>query len=289
MVPFPISYDSEEQLKIAKEFYKLNMRKRKKSKEQEISNWCEKNLVDVDGKSYSYMDIVCALPSEINNIVKYIDNSKIICENNHALKYIVDSLYVNMRKEARLFLFKYVNSKACPYCNRNYVYVDNRIKACDFDHIYPKSKYPILAASFFNLVPSCPICNRYKGDEVLSFKPYNNYSYEKVPHFSIKLLDVNYQSNEESIQISFDSNYFSDEIDKLKLLELYNSHKEIVQQVFEIRQRYYNGEIKDMVDNFNLDKEKIKKLLLKIPASPDEFSKDIFSKLRYETWWFCKE
>jgi hypothetical protein len=29
----------------------------------------------------------------------------------------------------------------------------------EIDHFYPKDKYPFLAVSFFNLIPSCLTCN----------------------------------------------------------------------------------------------------------------------------------
>lgn len=51
----------------------------------------------------------------------------------------------------------------CVYCGRSYTstivdYGENVIRPT-FDHYYPKSEYPLLALSFFNLVPSCYYCN----------------------------------------------------------------------------------------------------------------------------------
>ncbi|OQP45406.1 hypothetical protein [Niastella populi] len=52
----------------------------------------------------------------------------------------------------------------CPYCNRNYTVTvgekSNKIARPDFDHFYPDKQYPLLALSFYNLIPSCLICNR---------------------------------------------------------------------------------------------------------------------------------
>lgn len=56
--------------------------------------------------------------------------------------------------------------KVCPYCNRMYtttLYGKKRIRP-DFDHFYPKSRYPYLAVSLFNLIPTCNICNKAKFD-----------------------------------------------------------------------------------------------------------------------------
>lgn len=52
----------------------------------------------------------------------------------------------------------------CPYCNRNYITTIGNDKTkfvrADIDHFLPKSKYPYLRLSFFNLIPCCVICNR---------------------------------------------------------------------------------------------------------------------------------
>ncbi|OWK70319.1 hypothetical protein [Pedobacter sp. AJM] len=64
----------------------------------------------------------------------------------------------------------------CPYCNRMYTItvfqppiptvlrkddpIDTRkVIRPEFDHFYSKARYPFLALSFFNLVPSCTVCN----------------------------------------------------------------------------------------------------------------------------------
>ncbi|HWK07390.1 MAG TPA: hypothetical protein VNS58_27345 [Puia sp.] len=61
-------------------------------------------------------------------------------------------------------LAKKLNVNVCPYCNRNYTVTvsegGKRTVRPDFDHFFPKKEYPLLALSFYNLVPSCLICNR---------------------------------------------------------------------------------------------------------------------------------
>lgn len=46
--------------------------------------------------------------------------------------------------------------KVCPYCNRSYVhpyYSSGGKTRADIDHFLPKSQYPYLALSFYNLIP----------------------------------------------------------------------------------------------------------------------------------------
>lgn len=64
------------------------------------------------------------------------------------------------------WLQRQLGVKVCPYCNRMYtttLFGENKIRP-DFDHFYPKSKYPYLAVSLFNLIPSCSMCNKKKGN-----------------------------------------------------------------------------------------------------------------------------
>jgi hypothetical protein len=53
----------------------------------------------------------------------------------------------------------------CPYCNINFANTIHRVKAKKLvlrpplDHFLAYSKYPFVALSFYNLIPSCWICN----------------------------------------------------------------------------------------------------------------------------------
>jgi hypothetical protein len=61
-----------------------------------------------------------------------------------------------------------LNINVCPYCNRQYTTTispddTNNKTRPQFDHFSPKSIYPILQLSLYNLVPSCPTCNQMKS------------------------------------------------------------------------------------------------------------------------------
>lgn len=53
--------------------------------------------------------------------------------------------------------------RVCPYCNRQYITSfyknDHKVTTADVDHYYPKTQYPLLSMNFFNLIPSCSVCN----------------------------------------------------------------------------------------------------------------------------------
>ncbi len=57
-------------------------------------------------------------------------------------------------------LYKEINIKVCPYCNLRDIslYESHNIsKRGHLDHFYSKAKYPYLALSLYNLIPSCEV------------------------------------------------------------------------------------------------------------------------------------
>jgi hypothetical protein len=57
-----------------------------------------------------------------------------------------------------------IGLNVCPYCNRNYITsVKNdkgeKIIGPTLDHFLPQHSHPLLRISFYNLIPSCTICN----------------------------------------------------------------------------------------------------------------------------------
>lgn len=79
---------------------------------------------------------------------------------------------------------KYVKKlgiKSCVYCNAQYAISAKRGKTdagyryratFTIDHYWPKSKYPYLATSFFNLYPACATCNQTKSTRDPIFELY---------------------------------------------------------------------------------------------------------------------
>lgn len=54
--------------------------------------------------------------------------------------------------------------RVCPYCGMEIIKPTDRTKK-QIDHFFPKSKFPFLALSYYNLIPSCETCNelQHKG------------------------------------------------------------------------------------------------------------------------------
>lgn len=87
----------------------------------------------------------------------------IIVEDFH---FICDKIFVEDLYENVLDKEKFVSElglEICPYCGEQTIRVhrkpDGTVIKPHLDHFLPKSKYPFLAMSFFNLIPSCVRCN----------------------------------------------------------------------------------------------------------------------------------
>jgi hypothetical protein len=132
-----------------------------------------------------------------------------------AVKNFFENKYENFRKNPKgYWLASHLNVRVCSYCNREYTFhyitEDKKPKILyDFDHFFDKGTYPYLALSFYNLVPSCSICNsRFKHSEKFTltknFHPYLS-GFEKEVIFSIRLRskkDIENYLEEQNIKVT---------------------------------------------------------------------------------------
>lgn len=82
---------------------------------------------------------------------------------NKSLKVLMDYLYsstfkspIFKLKDHYQQLYKEMPYKICPFCG---VEMMHKTYQEDYDHIAPKSKYPLIAISLKNLAPTCHQCN----------------------------------------------------------------------------------------------------------------------------------
>ena len=96
---------------------------------------------------------------------------------------IVDIMhYENDVRPVMIPIIEALGIKACVYCNVQYALTINHSKGLfELDHRYPKSEYPFLCTSFYNLQPSCPTCNHGKRTATSDFGLYTNDKSELKP------------------------------------------------------------------------------------------------------------
>jgi len=175
--------------------------------------------------------------------------------------------------------------KTCPYCNRNYTFVvdeDSGKLRPEIDHFYPKSIYPFLAMSFYNLIPSCPICNHTKSNkDRLDLKnPYDikneDFKFTYIPT-SVDFSNIeNKKYDLDDFDIELDGNQANIEVFKLE--ELYKQHKDIVLELL-IKKAYYPKSYIEELKSFDFSEDEIYRYLLGNYKKDEDLHKRPLSKL----------
>lgn len=175
--------------------------------------------------------------------------------------------------------------KTCPYCNRNYTFVvdeENGKLRPEIDHFYPKSLYPFLAMSFYNLIPSCQICNHTKSNTLKDEleNPYditpNSYKFTYIPKNIDFTLVENNKYNFDNFEINIVGK--KDNLELFKLNELYKQHKDIVLELF-IKKVYYPKSYIKELEDFGFSQDEIYRYLLCNYQKDEDLHKRPLSKL----------
>lgn len=197
--------------------------------------------------------LIIARPESLTGIIAFTKSRYGgFLTKKHPSNIILNNLFVkSCYDDTKIFskhdFIKTINIETCPYCNRNYIYYLSKNKEIkpEIDHFFPKSKYPFLAMSFYNLIPSCQTCNGFgakeEKDPLLNglINPYllNNsdfsFSFEPISSKIIStLLDKN------SIKVKIKKN-IPGHLDVFKLIDLYELHSDhVVELIFKSKIKY---------------------------------------------------
>jgi hypothetical protein len=201
---------------------------------------------------------------------------------NKKIKSILSDIFINFYDKEwdkidiynrYTFVIKH-NLKTCPYCNMGYILVSQKDEnnknglRPEIDHFFPKSKYPYLAMSFYNLIPSCQVCNHTKSnkdtyiDKLLS--PYEidsttfklTYIPKNMDFLQIKKRKYNFNSFDIKFKKidTHSNNYF-------KLDKLYEQHKDVVLELLIKKTIYSKSYIKELKQNFHFTDDEIYRFL----------------------------
>lgn len=251
---------------------------------------------------YSIADILGAKPQKLDEIARWFDYLEDTKKSK--FKYIKNE-YENFKTKKKEYnaydLAKALDVNVCPYCNRNYTFtvIDEELAAKqgeitrpEFDHFYGKDKYPILALSFYNLIPSCHICNStMKGKAEFGIHthiyPYEDSMNERAK-FVLTLKNVDFYSAVSGIDIELKPNTPDDEkatnsIKAFKLNELYERHKDIALELIQKAEMYNDSYIDELMRNYEgtlfKNREDLLRLVFGGYITDEEISKRPLSKL----------
>lgn len=198
-------------------------------------------------------------------------------------------------KKRAFELSKNIGTQTCCYCNRQYTFTVEhkhliqdkkgkwltkdaknkyeRIARPAFDHWFPKSEYPLLSLSLYNLIPSCHICNSSaKGSAPVNLRDYIHPYVHRQGHPDIKFKAVPSVLSDTKWTIEIERPDGSPEDNTIKLFcldDIYKLHDPLeVKDIMDFKDNYPDGYISDLMKR--LENESITKSLTK---------KDIFHML----------
>lgn len=179
----------------------------------------------------------------------------------------------------------------CIYCNRLYtttVITDKkskkRIIRPTLDHWYSQEIYPILALSFYNLIPSCSPCNT-------SVKHRMNFNLRNTihPYVDQKItadyqLVSTYDRTLNTFKITVDSNNskIRSTLQRMKIKEIYEHHQSELTDLDLLKRKYnkrYLTDLGKLLDK-SLTQKDIYRVLFGVEYEDENFSNRPLSKLK---------
>jgi len=225
-------------------------------------------------------------------------------------KDIVSSMrYDIVRKKYMLLYVKKLEINCCAYChtqntnivNEYYKRAHNGNKKGDIknqkgffelDHYYPKSRYPFLCTSFYNLIPICSSCNKSKKDKSIDFEFYH--ISKMIQHgFKFRITKnsiIKYKTtlNKNDIEIDFyhPNKKYLEKYNNLFSIQLkYSEFKDIAEELIYKEMKYNDIYVKSVINTFGnnqLDPSLTKRIILGNYCEDDEVLKRPLAKFYQE-------
>lgn len=210
--------------------------------------------------------------------------------------------FAHYRKNVLVEVARQLNVKTCPYCNMHYTLYANEPKKhsmkkmarFQFDHFFDKAQYPMLSMSFYNLIPSCGVCNQGKstGQLALEYNPYYNDIHRQF-HFELTDPLGPYSAARMNDEVKVDlipeagvnKDDFKNYVDMFHLKALYGRHGDVAQEVFD---KAYEDPYYLNPANFNFLGDRtldyLKRLWLGNYTEPEEIEKRPMAKFMQDMW-----
>lgn len=259
------------------------------------------------GPEWDFEKLILAKPQELEQLTKIY---KWKCCN--PLQYF-ETLYgyLNNYKEEKFFtyqgkektpyrayeLVKSLGVTVCPYCNRNTIYnITNKTKrTSELDHFYPQSKYPFFSISFYNLIPSCKVCNKIKldNDDKEYVNPYDErFNFNKNMKFGLHIENSSFYYSENGFNFRYDYHKKISDNEKqriennlcdFELKDLYDNHKDIVLELIQKAEIYNESYIDELFNRYEgtlfKNREDLLRLITCGYITDEEINKRPLSKL----------
>ncbi|RXM40754.1 hypothetical protein BOQ62_04060 [Chryseobacterium sp. CH21] len=236
-------------------------------------------------------ELISAKPERLLKINKEFEKKGL---SSHQLKLIksffIQTGYNNFPNKEFLNLLEI---DTCVYCNRNYTLDFDKLNnaRAELDHWFPKEDYPILALSFYNLIPSCHSCNHIKHNNAPDGGWDNalqniNHPYldDKTSIFSFSYFfsSINQpkaiiKSTSEKAKRTIEFN----KIDKIYETQSTRELKDLLDLRYKYSQNYLDNLLnKTFTEEFSMSKEEAYRMVFGIEAKEEDYHKRPFSKFK---------
>jgi len=178
-------------------------------------------------------------------------------------------------------LFHLIKVNICPYCNRQYIFTigstGKKTVRPELDHFFPQTRYPYLALSLYNFIPSCHICNHgkrefgagiiYPYEEDFGKKFPVRVKFDKDSAESDNLIDIEnthvffektceHSLEQDSCEVCKKSPKIKASIETFHLDKIYNEHTIELKDLFDRYRNYCQPKRKDILRLFHEDELK---------------------------------
>ena len=241
---------------------------------------------------YSLEEVIKVKPEKLHEIATWAEDKKSDYEFM-ITKY--KSFTTKKKKDYDAYdLASKLQVNVCPYCNLNATYTvivkdGTKITRPEFDHFYDKDSNPILALSFYNLIPSCHTCNStLKGKEPFSINSHlNPYSdnFDKEAKFRLKIEDSTFYHSIKGFDVALESDdeRAKNNIKSFELDTLYQNHKDIILELIQKEAIYNESYLDELLTQYEgtlfKNKEDLQRLISGGYVSDEEIGKRPLSKL----------
>jgi hypothetical protein len=196
------------------------------------------------------------------------------------------------------FLFaKMLGIRTCAYCNLNatFTVIDEKgvgVTAPSIDHFFDKAKRPLFALSFYNLIPSCSVCNStLKNQKNFTLDshvhPYLG-GFENKARFTYRPEDTaSFYGFGENISVEFvvdpKAVQVQNSIDCFKLELIYSKYADVIQELI-LKKLAYNSKYLEIIkdntyEGLNLTHEEAYRLAFGNYHNEEDFQKRPLAKM----------
>ncbi|AZA73766.1 HNH endonuclease [Chryseobacterium indoltheticum] len=188
----------------------------------------------------------------------------------------------------------HLNRSTCSYCNRNYtINITSKNASAQLDHWFPKDKFPFLALSFFNLIPSCSSCNHMKGNSDKDKGWWSTTALDELihPYFEEAdhkfKFDFNFEKSTNNLFVLFRDVEGDKTMKTLKFnltKEIYQAHSELeLRDLYDLRKKYSKNYLKYLLKILHKhepsEAEKYR-MLFNVEKNEKDYHKRPFSKFK---------